>query len=162
MTLCWSVVIWPLKPTEGYILHSLFVLTLTCICQLMVFPLHWFGLVLALRSIWKMVAKIMMEVYFSLVYWSRIRWSRVLPSFASCKTGPYPHIQSQTVRESKRRQEAKSMYWRIGSNLLRKGHAAEVLTDCKEIKPVSTEGNQPWIFMGRTDGWGWSSSILVT
>lgn len=45
-----------------YILHSLFVLTLTCICQLMVFPLHWFGLVLALRSIWKMVAKIMMEI----------------------------------------------------------------------------------------------------
>ena len=24
--------------------------------------------------------------------------------------------------------------------------------DCKEIKPVNSEGNQPWIFIGRTDG----------
>ena len=24
--------------------------------------------------------------------------------------------------------------------------------DCKEIKPVNPEGNQPWIFTGRTDG----------
>ena len=23
--------------------------------------------------------------------------------------------------------------------------------DCREIKPVSPEGNQPWIFIGRTD-----------
>ena len=23
--------------------------------------------------------------------------------------------------------------------------------DCKEIKPVNTEGNQSWIFIGRTD-----------
>ena len=23
--------------------------------------------------------------------------------------------------------------------------------DCKEIKPVNPEGNQPWIFIGRTD-----------
>ena len=23
--------------------------------------------------------------------------------------------------------------------------------DCKEIKPVNFEGNQPWIFIGRTD-----------
>ena len=23
--------------------------------------------------------------------------------------------------------------------------------DCKEIKPVNTKGNQPWIFIGRTD-----------
>ena len=23
--------------------------------------------------------------------------------------------------------------------------------DCKEIKPVNLKGNQPWIFMGRTD-----------
>ena len=23
--------------------------------------------------------------------------------------------------------------------------------DCKEIKPVNTKGNQPWIFFGRTD-----------
>ena len=24
-------------------------------------------------------------------------------------------------------------------------------SDCKEIKPINTKGNQPWIFMGRTD-----------
>ena len=23
--------------------------------------------------------------------------------------------------------------------------------DCKEIKPVSSKGNEPWIFIGRTD-----------
>ena len=25
-------------------------------------------------------------------------------------------------------------------------------SDCKEIKPVNPEGNQSWIFIGRTDG----------
>ena len=24
-------------------------------------------------------------------------------------------------------------------------------SDCKEIKPVNTKGNQPWMFIGRTD-----------
>ena len=28
-----------------------------------------------------------------------------------------------------------------------KGHL-----DCKETKPVNPKGNQPWIFIGRTDG----------
>ena len=27
----------------------------------------------------------------------------------------------------------------------------ESLLDCKEIKPVHPKGNQPWIFIGRTD-----------
>ena len=27
----------------------------------------------------------------------------------------------------------------------------ESLLDCKEIKPVNSKGNQPWIFIGRTD-----------
>ena len=27
----------------------------------------------------------------------------------------------------------------------------EILLDCKEIKPVGAKGNQPWIFIGRTD-----------
>ena len=34
--------------------------------------------------------------------------------------------------------------------------------DCKEIKPVNPKGNQPWIFIGRTVGWSWSSSTLTT
>ena len=25
------------------------------------------------------------------------------------------------------------------------------LLDCKQVKPVNPEGNQPWIFIGRTD-----------
>ena len=29
--------------------------------------------------------------------------------------------------------------------------ALESLLDCKEIKPVNPKGNQPWIFIGRTD-----------
>ena len=34
--------------------------------------------------------------------------------------------------------------------------------DCKEIKPVNHKGNQPWIFIGRTDAWSWSSNTLAT
>ena len=26
------------------------------------------------------------------------------------------------------------------------------VSDCKEIKPVNLKGNQPWVFIGRTDG----------
>ena len=33
--------------------------------------------------------------------------------------------------------------------------------DCKEIKPVNPKGNQPWIFIGRTDA-TWSSNTLAT
>ena len=29
--------------------------------------------------------------------------------------------------------------------------ALETPLDCKESKPVNPKGNQPWIFMGRTD-----------
>ena len=29
--------------------------------------------------------------------------------------------------------------------------APESPLDCKEIKPVNPKGNQPWIFIGRTD-----------
>ena len=35
--------------------------------------------------------------------------------------------------------------------------------DFKEIKPVNPKGNQPWIFIGRTDWcWNWSFNILAT
>ena len=34
--------------------------------------------------------------------------------------------------------------------------------DCKEIKSVNPKGNQSWIFIGRSDGWSWSSNILAT
>ena len=30
----------------------------------------------------------------------------------------------------------------------------DILRDCKEIKPVHPEGNQPWTFIGRTDAEG--------
>ena len=35
---------------------------------------------------------------------------------------------------------------------------------CKETKPVNFKGNQPWIFIGRTDQlvWSWSSHTLAT
>ena len=32
----------------------------------------------------------------------------------------------------------------------------------KLIKLVDLKGNQPWVLIERTDGWSWSSSILVT
>ena len=34
--------------------------------------------------------------------------------------------------------------------------------DSKEIKPVNPKGNQPWIFVGRTDGWSLNSNTLAT
>ena len=34
--------------------------------------------------------------------------------------------------------------------------------DCKDIKPVNSQGNQSWIFIGRTDGWSWNSNTLAT
>ena len=37
--------------------------------------------------------------------------------------------------------------------------------DYKEIKSVNPEGNQPWIFIGRTDAiwcWSWGSNTLAT
>ena len=34
--------------------------------------------------------------------------------------------------------------------------------DCKEIQPVHPKGNHSWIFVGRTDAWSWSSTILAT
>ena len=30
-------------------------------------------------------------------------------------------------------------------------NCGEIPLDCKEIKPVSLKGNQPWVFIGRTD-----------
>ena len=32
--------------------------------------------------------------------------------------------------------------------------------DCRDIKPVNPKGNQPWIFIGRTDAWSYSSNKL--
>ena len=34
--------------------------------------------------------------------------------------------------------------------------------DCKEIKPVYPQGNQSWIFIGRTEAWSWNSNTLAT
>ena len=34
--------------------------------------------------------------------------------------------------------------------------------DCKEIQLVNPDRNQPWIFIGKTDGWSWRSNTLVT
>ena len=39
--------------------------------------------------------------------------------------------------------------WCFGTAMLEK--TLESLLDCKKIKPVSPKGNQPWIFIGRTD-----------
>ena len=34
--------------------------------------------------------------------------------------------------------------------------------DSKEIKPGNCKGNQPWIFIRRTDVWSWSANTLAT
>ena len=40
-------------------------------------------------------------------------------------------------------------YWYFWTVVLEK--TLESLLDCKEFKPVNPKGNQPWIFIGRTD-----------
>ena len=35
-------------------------------------------------------------------------------------------------------------------------------SESKQIKPVNPKGNQPWIFIGRTGCWSWSSNTLTT
>ena len=47
-----------------------------------------------------------------------------------------------------RRQNAKD--WCFWTVVL--GKTLEGPLDCKEIKPVNPKGNQPWIFIGKTDG----------
>ena len=39
--------------------------------------------------------------------------------------------------------------WRFWTAVLEK--TFETLLDCKEIQPANLKGNQPWIFIGRTD-----------
>ena len=34
--------------------------------------------------------------------------------------------------------------------------------DCKEIQPVHSKGDQPWLFFGRTDAKNWNSNTLGT
>jgi len=38
----------------------------------------------------------------------------------------------------------------------------EIPSDCKEIKPVNPQGNQPWIFIGRTDNVAETPVLLAT
>ena len=48
----------------------------------------------------------------------------------------------------------KAVCWRIGASEMwyfRKEKSLESTLDCKEIKPVNCNGNQSWIFIGRTD-----------
>ena len=42
-----------------------------------------------------------------------------------------------------------SFYWDIQTVVLER--TLECPLDCKEVKPVDPKGNQPWIFIGRTD-----------
>ena len=48
-------------------------------------------------------------------------------------------------------------YWCFQTVMLEK--TVESPLDCKEVNP---KGNQPWIFIGRTCCWNWSSNTLAT
>ena len=45
----------------------------------------------------------------------------------------------------------KAEHWRIDALNCGAGEDSENPLDCKEIKSVNRKGNQPWIFIGRTD-----------
>ena len=54
----------------------------------------------------------------------------------------------------------KAEYQRIWSVVLEK--TLESPLDCKEIQPVHPKGDESWVFIGRTDAWGWNSNTLAT
>ena len=57
----------------------------------------------------------------------------------------------------------KAEHWRIDAfELWCWSKTLENPLDCKEIQPVHPKGLQSWIFIGRTDGWSWSSNTLAT
>ena len=58
------------------------------------------------------------------------------------------------IKKAERRRTDASELW-CWKRLLR-------ILPCKEIKPVHPNGDQSWIFIGRTDGWSWSSNTLAT
>ena len=45
----------------------------------------------------------------------------------------------------------KAEHRRIDASELRYSRSLESLLDCKEIQPVHPKGDQPWVFIGRTD-----------
>ena len=49
--------------------------------------------------------------------------------------------------------------WRFGTVVLEKTLASPL--DCKEIKLVNPKGNQPWIFIGRTDAEAEAAILLA-
>ena len=51
--------------------------------------------------------------------------------------------ESWTVKKAEHR--------RIDASELRYSRSLESLLDCKEIQPVHPKGDQPWVFIGRTD-----------
>ena len=53
-----------------------------------------------------------------------------------------------------------SQSWCFWTGMLEK--TLESPLDCKEIKPVSPKGCQPWIIYQKDCGWSWSSNTLAT
>ena len=57
----------------------------------------------------------------------------------------------------------KAEHWRIDAfELWVLEKTLESPLDCKEIQSVHPKGNHPWIFIGKTDCWSWSSNTLAT
>ena len=56
----------------------------------------------------------------------------------------------------------KAEHWRIDAFELWCWRTLESPLDCKEIKTVNLKGNQPWIFIGRTEAEAVNSNALAT
>ena len=56
----------------------------------------------------------------------------------------------------------KAEHWRIDAFELWLEETLESPLDCKEIQPVNPKGNQPWVFIGRTDVEAETPSTLAT
>ena len=70
------------------------------------------------------------------------------------KKGPYSqsydfsssHVQMQELDHKESWAPKNWYFWTVGLE-----KTLESSMDCKEIKPVNPKGNEPWIFIGRTD-----------
>ena len=105
--------------------------------------------------------KYLMSSYISPYAWNKnIKKNRdivLLTKFCITKVIVFPVVipgcESWTIK--------KAEHWRNDAFKLWCWRNSETPLDCKEIKPVQPKGNQPWIFIGRTDDERWSSNPLA-
>ena len=102
-------------------------------------------------------------------HWKVMIWFHWVTSFQWKQMCPFLELEEMQTRINdfyrKEKRERAIMYWSSAKWLHKEGwlpknwcfwiavleKTLESPLDCKEIKPVNPEGNQPWMFIGRID-----------